>query len=227
MTGLRRLWLILGATFVVLAAAPAAGATCGWPGYSYAGVLGERPASTIAATVTALRSAHVQSGHVAAWIGVGGSGVGSGGQAAWLQTGLVARPGELQTLYVEWKRPGVPRRYAVVSAAVPVGARHTLVVRELAGRRSVWRAYVDGRPVSPPVLLPRSHGRLPGIATAESWDGGRPACNEFAFRYEDVRMSAGGVPVALLELEDPGYRVERSERATFVARSLRRRGATR
>jgi hypothetical protein len=59
------------------------------------------------------------------------------------------------------------------------------------------------------------------VVTAESWDGGRPACNRFAFRYEDVTMSDGRAPVELLELEDPGYLVERSERATFVARSRR------
>src|SRR5262245_48856509 len=88
MTGLRGLRLVLGAAFVALATAPAAvGATCGVPGYSYAGVLGDRPASTIAATVAAVQTARVESGHVAAWIGVGGAGAGVGGRDAWLQTG--------------------------------------------------------------------------------------------------------------------------------------------
>jgi hypothetical protein len=213
--------LAIGATVVALTAAPAAdGAVCGWPGYSYAGVLGARPAAGVGATVSAVTRPRVESGHVAAWLGVGGAGAGLAGQDAWLQTGLVTRPGRPQRLYVEWKRPGAGRRYVELGAA-PVGEPHRLVVRELPRRPSVWRAYVDGRPVSPAVRLPDSHGRLPGVAAAETWDGGRPACNRFAFRYENVTMSNGVAPVDLLELEDPGYRVEQSERATFVARSRR------
>jgi hypothetical protein len=213
--------LAIGASVLALAAAPAAGAACGWRGYSYAGMLGERPATAVAATVTAVHGARVESGHVAAWLGVGGAGAGPAGQDAWLQTGLVARHGRLQRLYVEWKRPWAKRRYVELRSVVPVGESHRLLVRELPGRPSVWRAYVDGHAASPPLRLAGSHGRLPGVVTAESWDGGRPACNRFAFRYEDVTMSHGRAPVELLELEDPGYLVERSERATFVARSRR------
>jgi hypothetical protein len=216
-----RLGVLAGATLVALAATPAGWGACGWPGYSYAGVLGDRPVSAVAATVTTVRAARVESGHVAAWVGVGGSGAGPGGRDEWLQVGLVARAGRGQVLYVEWKRPGAGRRYAELGLAGPAGESHTLLVRELPGRRSVWRAFVDGRPAGPAVLLPGSHGRLPGAATAETWDGGRPACNRFAFRYEDVRLRAPGARVGLLELEDPGYRVERGERATFVARSRR------
>jgi hypothetical protein len=43
-----------------------------------------------------------------------------------------------------------------------------------------------------PVRLPGSSGRWEPIATAESWDGGGPSCNGFAFRFERVSVSYGG-----------------------------------
>jgi hypothetical protein len=221
MNALRGVVCAFCATLVGLAAAPVAAAGCGWSGYSYAGVLGERPATAVAATVTALRAARVESGHVAAWVGVGGAGAGPAGRDVWLQTGLVARAGRPHALYVEWKRPGSGRRYVVVQARVRLGEAHRLLVRELPGRPSVWRAFVDGRPVSPPLRLGEAAAALPGVATAESWDGGRPACNRFAYRYENVAMTAGGQSMRLLELEDPGYRIERRERTSFLARSRR------
>jgi hypothetical protein len=221
MNALRGVVCAFCATSVALAVASVATAGCGWSGYSYAGVLGERPATAVAATLTVVRTAHVESGHVAAWVGVGGAGAGPGGQDAWLQTGLVARAGRQHTLYVEWRRPRSGRQYVVVQARVALGEAHRLLVRELPRRPSVWRAFVDGRPVSPPLRLGHGPSRLPGVATAESWDGGRTACNRFGYRYENVSMTVGGQPVRLLELEDPGYRIERRERTSFLARSRR------
>jgi hypothetical protein len=133
----------------------------------------------------------------------------------------VARAGRPHALYVEWKRPGAARRYLVVQARVALGETHQLLVRELPQRPSVWRAFVDGRPASPPLRLGQGAAPLPGTATAESWDGGRPACNRFGYRFENVSMTAGGRAVRLLELEDPGYRIERRERTSFLARSRR------
>ncbi len=37
-----------------------------------------------------------------------------------------------------------------------------------------------------------SSGRWAPIATAESWNAGTPACNEFGFRFERVSVSYGG-----------------------------------
>jgi hypothetical protein len=37
-----------------------------------------------------------------------------------------------------------------------------------------------------------SSGRWAPIATAESWNGARPACNAFGFRFEDVSISYRG-----------------------------------
>jgi hypothetical protein len=221
--------VVLATLAALCAAAPSASAAaaerCGVAGYSYAGVASAQAAPGAAATVTALRAPGVEHGHVAAWIGVGGAGMGPRGSDEWLQAGLVARPGGSQRLYVEWKRPGSSRGYLELAGSVAVGDRHRLAVRELDGRPSVWRAYVDGAAVGPAVRLPGSHGRFPAVATAESWDGGRPSCNRFAFRFAALwvaQQDRGALAApAFVRIQDPGYRVEMRERATFVARSNR------
>jgi hypothetical protein len=223
----RRLPVVLATLAALCAAAPSAtaatAARCGVAGYSYAGVASAQAAPGAAATVTALRAPGVEHGHVAAWIG--GAGMGPRGSDEWLQAGLVARPGGSQRLYVEWKRPGSSRGYLELAGSVAVGDRHRLAVRELDGRPSVWRAYVDGAAVGPAVRLPGSHGRFPAVATAESWDGGRPSCNRFAFRFAALwvaQQDRGALAApAFVRIQDPGYRVEMRERATFVARSNR------
>jgi hypothetical protein len=42
---------------------------------------------------------------------------------------------------------------------------------------------LDGKPVSPVIVLPGSHGSQRPIATAESWDGGVIGCNRFSYRF--------------------------------------------
>jgi hypothetical protein len=212
---LRIVLTCLAALAALCAATPAFGA-CGWPGYSYAGVTSTGAVTSVSATVTALQRPDVESGHVAAWVGVGGYGAGPGGADEWIQAGVAARAGGGQVLYVEWKRPGSRRRYVEVEAGVAVGERHRVAVVEL--RPTIWRAYVDGRAVGRAVRLPGSHGRFAAVATAESWDGGRPACNRFAYRF--AALALGGTSGTTAELEDPGYRVVRSATA-FVARSAR------
>jgi hypothetical protein len=211
---LRIVFTCLAALAALCLAAPAFGA-CGWPGYSYAGVTSTGAVTSVAATVTPLRQPDVESGHVAAWVGVGGYGAGPGGVDEWIQAGIAARAGDGQVLYVEWKRPGSKRRYVEVDATVTVGERHRLAVVEV--RDDVWRVFVDGRTVASAVRLRGSHDRLAAVATGESWDGGQPACNRFAYRFAGLALGGGG---RTAELEDPGYRVVRSATA-FVARSTR------
>lgn len=209
------------------AAAPAGAvpaARCGVSGYSYAGLATAAAVRGVAATVSALARPRVQSGHVAAWVGVGGYGLGPGGRDEWIQVGIAAEPGSRQRLYVEWKRPRGPHRQLWLDDEIALGAGKRLAVIELPGRRSWWRAFVDGRPAGRAVFLPGSHGRFPGLATAESWDGGRAACNRFAYRFAALALlpasrRPAGAPPRTVELEDRGYLVERRERATFIARS--------
>jgi hypothetical protein len=226
---MRRVWL-LAATAALCSAVcttpPSAFARgCGPAGYGYAGVLSTTAASGVAATVSALAWPSVSGGHVAAWVGVGGYGMGPGGSDEWIQAGLTATPGSSQRVYVEWKRPRGRPHLFVVERRLGVGAARRLAVRELPGRRSVWRAYLDGRAVGPAVHLPGSHGRFPAMAVAESWDGGRRACNRFAYRFAALSIvparGVHGGSAGTIELEDPGYVIERRERATYVARSRR------
>jgi len=58
----------------------------------------------------------------------------------------------------------------------------------------LWRVWLDGRPVTDPIVLPGSHHRWEPLATAESWNGGVATCNGFGFRFERVGLarSLGG-----------------------------------
>jgi hypothetical protein len=196
--------------------------TCGRPGYSYAGFESARIGHGIAATVSALAVPTVRSGHAAAWVGVGGPGA-AAGRDAWIQVGLASFAGTGIRLYVEITKPGSAPRYSDVAARVPPRSRHRLAVREVAGKPSWWRAWVDGRPVSRAVYLPASSGRWRPIATAESWDGGTRTCNRFEYRFERVAVArslgGGWAPfVRGYRFEDPGYRVVPLRRTNFLAR---------
>src|SRR4051812_9020353 len=83
-------------------AAPTGGAAvgaCGASGYSYAGVAGWTAVRGVAATLTAEAWPDVASGHVAAWVGVGGSGYGPRGTDEWIQAGLAGFPDGRNELY--------------------------------------------------------------------------------------------------------------------------------
>ena len=50
--------------------------------------------------------------------------------------------------------------------------------------------WLNHKPVSPPILLPGSHGRWNPIATAESWDGGSGGtCNTFLYHFRHVSIA--------------------------------------
>ena len=77
---------------------------------------------------------------------------------------------------------------------VQVGERHRLAVLEMNRRPGVWRVWVDGKPMTDPIVLPGSHRIWKPIATAESWNGGVQTCNGFGFRFDRVGVarSLGG-----------------------------------
>ncbi len=165
----------------------------------------------IAAVVRALAAPTVESGHVAAWVGVGGPGEGPGGSDEWIQVGLNGFPGGRTSLYYEVMRPGAGVTYEEVEGDVPTGQPVRVAVLETASAPGTWRVWIDGRPATPAIPL-RAGRDLTPMAMGESWDGGRPACNRFSYRFEGVSVATapGGswrTATGATVLEDPGYRV--------------------
>ena len=206
-----------------LASPPEAAALepCGKAGYSYAGFQSAHRGHGIKATLTALANPQVRDGHVAAWVGVGGAGLGPNGSDQWLQVGLSAFHGTGSNLYYEVTTGGAAPRYHELDARVAPGQRQRVAVLELANRPDWWRVWLNGKPVSKPIHLPGSSGRFEPIATAETWDGGSRVCNRFAYRFGEVAVAGarGGSWKRFVQahrFEDRGYRVTAS-RSSFVA----------
>jgi hypothetical protein len=196
--------------FLASAGATSRALTCGSgthgaPGYAYAGLQSGRVGSGVRATITALRQPAVAAGHAAGWIGVGGPGAGPGGETMWLQTGVAALPRTPLMVYAEITRPGHDPVFLSLHNDVAVGESHRLAVLEMSRRPGVWRIWLDGRPVTDPIVLRGSHKRWQPLATAESWNGGVSTCNSFRFRFErvGVAQSLGGSWRPLV----PGYTI--------------------
>ena len=226
--------LLLLLSLVVVLAAPAQGrraapTACGTKTYSYAGLESGDRAHGVATTLSPLATPAVLDGHVGGWVGVGGTAAGPGGVAEWLQVGLAALAKDTASrLYYEVTIPGVKPRYVELDARVEAGERHRFAVLEISGRKSWWRVWVDGRPVTPPIHLPGSHGTWRPQAVAESWNGNTGACNRFAYRFSNIelahRSGGGWRPLRSRSLyQDTGYHVVQTSRvpSTFVAASLR------
>jgi len=199
--------------------------THGAQGYAYAGLQSKRVGSGVRATITALREPSVAAGHAAGWIGVGGPGAGPNGQTMWLQTGVAAMPGTPLMVYAEITRPGRAPAFLPLHQDVAVGESHRLAVLEMSRRPGVWRVWLDGQPVTDPIVLPGSHRRWEPLATAESWNGGEATCNGFRFRFEKVGVarSLGGswLPfVPGVTFRDRGYQVRQLSPAPAGSRLL-------
>jgi hypothetical protein len=196
--------------------------SCGPSGYAYAGVQAGGATSGVSASLTSLAAPSVQSGHVAGWVGVGGPGQGPSGSDEWIQVGLNSLPGTGNTLYYEVMRPGIGQTYGEIATDVPNGRALRVAVLETSSTPGAWRIWVNGRPATQPLFLPRSHAALSPMAMGESWDGGRPACNRFRYRFQNVSVATapGGAWQAVRDptvLQDPGYRVVRRAGASFDA----------
>jgi hypothetical protein len=166
----------------------------GSPGYAYAGFESSRVSSGVRATITARRAPTVAAGHAAGWIGLGGREAGPNGETMWLQAGIAALPRTPLMVYAEITRPGRDPIFLPLLTDVAVGEKHRLAVLEMNKRPGVWRIWLDGRPVTDPIVLEGSHRQWRPIATAESWNGGTSTCNAFGFRFEQVGVarSLGG-----------------------------------
>ena len=217
----------------VLAASPAEGgstqtSSCGVKAFSYAGLQAGRTAHGVSATLASTAAPSVSDGHVGGWIGLGGTSAGPGGAAEWLQTGLAAFPGDqTMQMYYEVTVAGSKPRYVELGSSVAPGVSHNFAVLEMLQRKSWWRVWVDGKPASPPIHLPGSHGVWYPQAVAESWNGQNGACNAYAYRFTNVTLATadGGRwrPMQKsYELHDAGYKVVpiSSVPRTFIATSL-------
>jgi hypothetical protein len=184
-----------------------------WSGYSYDGVQSPTRAYGISANLTLASRSVVDVGHVAAWVGVGGAGMGPGGTDEWIQAGIAHDAGGQDVLYYEYKRPGDAKAtYTALQVANP-GQSHSFVVYERAAQRDSWSVIVDGVKISPPVTLPGSHGLFQPVATAENWDGGvAGACNQYGFAFSNlaIRSDYKGTWQAFdlsRVLRDPAYQL--------------------
>ncbi len=210
--GLVAVAVFLGPAGAVQEALVCGSGTHGSPGYAYAGVQSNSVGSGVRATITPLAQPDVRAGHAAGWIGVGGPGSGPNGETMWLQTGIAALPRTPLMVYAEITRPGVNPVFLPLRTDVQVGESHRLAVLEMSRRPGVWRVWLDGQPVTDPIVLPGSHKRWEPLATAESWNGGVATCNGFRYRFErvGVAQSLGGswrTFVPGYTLRDQGYEV--------------------
>jgi hypothetical protein len=162
----------------------------------------------VAATLAVQAQPHVEHGHVAAWVGVGGVGMGPGGSTEWLQAGYAA-DGSSSDLYYEVAEPHSAPRYHSVGLVIEPGEKHRVGVIEMQRRPGWWRIWVDRVPVSAPIFLPGSHDGWPPIVTSESWNGGVPSCNAFAYSFSAIRVRhASWTPLADAYLiQTSGYAV--------------------
>jgi hypothetical protein len=159
--------------------------------YSYTGVTSNAVVGGVGATVVVQEAARVPAGHVAAWVGVGGPGLGAGGLDEWIQAGVVVFDrGSTGRVFFEIAR-GVRVRLGFAQE-VGVGARLRFQVLEDLSRPGWWQAWVDGVPVGPPVFLPGSHGAWRAQVMAEDWISSAGGCNSFSFGFGGLNVRASG-----------------------------------
>src|SRR3954462_4047400 len=86
--------------------ADASSPSCSSSPYPYAGLIGRQKVGGVRATITAVTRPDVAAGHVAGWVGVGGTNAGPNGRAEWIQVGLSGFSGGPSQLYYEVTQPG-------------------------------------------------------------------------------------------------------------------------
>jgi hypothetical protein len=157
--------------------------------YAYAGMEAAAPAAGIRAVVSTLSAPIVKTGHVGAWIGVGGPKLGPNGTDEWLQVGYASFDSGPTEIYYELAQPGQGTVYHTVKASVVLGEAHRLTVLEVRGTPGSWRAWVDDTPVTPVIPLAASHDRFAPLAVGESWNAGTHQCNRYDYRFSDVQVA--------------------------------------
>jgi hypothetical protein len=157
--------------------------------YEYAGEEQQNVGSGIKVELTNLLTPVVgQTGHVAGWVGVGGPGLGPNGTDEWIQAGYAGFAGGTTQIYYEVTQPNVPPKYHLVAENVKANAKYGVAVSEV--RSGQWQVSLDGKPVSPVVGLPGSHGKFSPQAIGETWNGGTKQCNAYAYGFGNVQIAA-------------------------------------
>jgi hypothetical protein len=220
-----RLAQLAGAFAAALACAVLAPSALACPGgYSYAGLYALKPAAGIGASLSMLDSPNVAGGHVAAWVGVGGPGLGPHGTDEWLQVGLASFDSPAGRLYYELALPGQEPKYVELASGIELGQVVRVAVMELPLSHDDW-IVITPTGIEGPFHLPHSHAAWAPIATAESWARGGSYCNAYAYRFGDIELAhAGGSWTRLRrseKLQDPGWRVNLLSRSTFSATAVR------
>ena len=216
-----RIALLAGAVALAAAGFVPAALACP-PGYSYAGLYSSSTASGIAATISMVGDPAVfgSSSHVAGWVGIGGPGLGPGGEDEWLQVGLATfGDSTAGRLYYEVALPGQAPRYAELASGIRPSQRLRVAVLELPFVPDTW-IVVSPAGVAGPFYLPQSHLAWEPIATGESYaDSTR--CNRHGYRFSGIQLAnASGAwrPMRRAsKLEDPGWRLQRRGSSAFTA----------
>ena len=191
--------------------------------YSYAGIENAGTAHGVSATIAETAKPAVENGHIAAWIGLGGLHAGPGDVPEWLQVGFIAFDGD-SSAQIYYEIADSPKAYYhQVKANVQPGESHHFAVLEMAGRSSWWRVWMDGKPVSPPIHLPGSHGTWKPQAMGENQTG-TGTCNGYAYEFSNLEVAdangGGWQPFDPgYTFQDPGYRVVRTQPVRFLATS--------
>jgi hypothetical protein len=213
----------LAAACAVIAPSGVRAATaCGANPYSYAGVLSKTRHFGVGATITPLGVPALRAGHVAAWVGVGGEGLGPNGSTEWLQAGISVEHDRGIALYYELALPGQDPRYVMLKGHLRLDRSYRIAVLESKRKPGSWHVWVNGTALTKAIRLPGSHGAWRPVATTESWNGDVGACNGFAFRFSNVAVAGkpGGSwsPIKANVLSSPGFRVAGQKGlASFVA----------
>ena len=188
-----------------------AATVCGADRYSYAGLLSTTSRFGVGATITPLGEPAVRAGHVAAWVGVGGEGLGPNGSTEWLQAGISVERDRGVALYYELALPGQDPRYVMLKGHLRLDRSYRIAVLESSRERGSWQVWVNGTALTKAIRLPGSHGAWRPVATTESWNGDVGACNGFAFKFSNVAVAhqPGGSWSAIEAevLASPGFRV--------------------
>jgi len=162
----------------------------------------------------------VDGGHVAAWVGIGGAGLGPGGTDEWLQVGLASFDQPDARLYYELAVPGKSPHFFELGRGILPGFSLRVAVMELPYSPNYW-VVVTPKGVAGPFFLPNSHNRWEPVATAESWAKCGSLCNRYSYRFQNVELGEKhGSWKAMrnpITLHDPGWKVHKSSSSAFSA----------
>jgi len=78
---------------------------------------------------------------------------------------------------------------------VAVGTYTKVTVLKMHNRPNLWRVWVNHRPVSAPIRLPKSHDGLMPTVAYENWDGGTGDMRNgslYSFRHVSIARAPGG-----------------------------------